>query len=149
MAQKPEILELQVNGESFLDAIMKPHKGYYQSLKGLFSVPELVGMAHITGGGIQGNLNRILPKQVDAVIDLLKIRILPIFRAIREMGSVEDADMLRTFNMGVGMTIVVRKAAVERIIEHLAGQNCDSYVIGEIAKGKGQVIFNGKLDWGS
>lgn len=83
-------------------------------------------MAHITGGGIEGNLSRILPEDLSAVIDLSEIRVLPIFKVIREMGNVEDSDMIRTFNMGVGMTIVVQETAIERIRKHLSGKGCDS-----------------------
>lgn len=147
MAQKPEIMEMQAGEDTFLKAILKPHKCYYQSFRDLFDLPELHGMAHITGGGIEGNLNRILPEDLNAVIDLNEIRVLPIFEVIREMGNVEDSEMMRTFNMGVGMTIVAKETAIEGIRRHLLGKGCDSYVIGEIAKGEKQVVYRGRLNW--
>jgi phosphoribosylformylglycinamidine cyclo-ligase len=147
MTQKPEIMQMQVGEESFWEVILKPHKCYYQSLRELFDLPELHGMAHITGGGIGGNLNRILPEDLNAVIDLGKIRILPIFKVIREMGNVEDSDMMRIFNMGVGMTIVAKETAIEEIQKHLLAKGCDSYVIGEITKGEKKVVYRGRLRW--
>lgn len=147
MAQKPEIIKFQVEGESFLEAILKPHKCYYQSFRGLFNLPEIHGIAHITGGGIGGNLNRILPEDLDAVIDLGKIEVLPIFKILKEMGGVKESDMMRTFNIGVGMTIVVKKTALKAVRKHLLKKNCHNYIIGEIAKGKKKVVYRGKLNW--
>ncbi|MGQ9629236.1 MAG: phosphoribosylformylglycinamidine cyclo-ligase [bacterium] len=147
MAQRPEIVEVRVGGESFLDAILKPHKCYYQNFRGLFDLPELHGIAHITGGGIEGNLNRILPENLDAIVDLNEIRVLPVFKVIREMGNIDDADMLRTFNMGVGMTIVAEEGAIGGIQKHLLEGGCDSYVIGEIVEGKKKVVYRGNLSW--
>ncbi|HUT32642.1 MAG TPA: phosphoribosylformylglycinamidine cyclo-ligase [Planctomycetota bacterium] len=147
IARKPDILAKQVAGESFLDAILRPHKCYWQPFRGLFAWPELHGLAHITGSGIAGNLNRILPPGLDASIDLSAIRILPIFKAIRDAGGVDDPDMLRTFNLGVGMTLVVAPSAVSRMQSHLAAKGCESYPIGEIVKGKQQVAYHGALRW--
>jgi len=147
MAENPEIIDMQVDGESFLDAILKPHKCYYQGFRDLFHLPELHGIAHITGGGIAGNLNRILPQDLNAFVDLSKIRVLPIFKLIREMGCVEDTDMMRTFNMGVGMTIVAKESAIEGLQKHLSRKCCDGYVIGKITKGEKEVLYQGRLNW--
>jgi len=110
-------------------------------------MPALHGMAHITGGGIEGNLNRILPDGLDAAITLDRVRVLPVFRLIRDMGNVDERDMLRTFNMGVGMTLVVEASAAEQVRRHLSGQGCESYPIGRITKGLKQVVYEGKLNW--
>jgi len=147
MARKPEIAEMRVGGETFLDAILKPHTCYYQAFRDLFGSPDLHGLAHITGGGIEGNLNRILPEGMDAAIDLAAIRVLPVFKLIRETAGVDDADMLRTFNLGVGMTLVAASSAAGRIREHLASKGCESYPIGQIAEGKRRVIYRGALTW--
>ncbi len=147
MARKPEILNATVAGEPFLDAILRPHRCYWQPFRDLFAWPELHGLAHITGSGIAGNLERILPPGTDAAIDLSAIRILPIFKLIRDEGGVDDADMLRTFNLGVGMTLVVAPSALARIQSHLAAQGCESYPIGEIVEGKQQVTYRGALQW--
>ena len=147
MAEKPEIVDMQVEGERFIDAVLRPHKCYYQSVRGLFGMPELHGMAHITGGGAEGNLNRILPEGLDAAIDLSKIQVLPLFKFIKEMGNIEDADMLRTFNMGAGLAIVAKETAADAIREHLSQKDCLNCAIGEITTGNGRVTLRGKLHW--
>lgn len=148
MEKKPSILKEKIDGVSFLKAALTPHRAYYASLKGLFRKPGLVGLAHITGGGIQENLNRILPRTLSAEIDLAAVRILPIFKTIRRFGGVSDADMLRTFNMGVGMAAVVRKSFAKECVRHLSVHGVDAYPIGNIRKGKKSVDFLGKLHWG-
>jgi phosphoribosylformylglycinamidine cyclo-ligase len=141
------IINERVGNEKFLDAILKPHRCYNRFLQGLFGMPELHGLAHITGGGIGGNLNRILPEGLGARIDLGKIQVLTIFKAIREAGNISDSEMLRVFNMGVGMTLVAHPSAIGKIKKHLAVKGCESYVIGEIVKGNQAVKFTGKLEW--
>jgi phosphoribosylformylglycinamidine cyclo-ligase len=140
MAQHPNLIHATLinehgHRETFLDAILKPHTCYYQPFKGLFTTNVnggLHGIAHITGGGIAGNLNRILPPRLDALIDASKLRILPLFKEIRVLGSVPDADMLKTFNCGIGMTLVCSPTAVAPITTHLASFNLHAYPIGAI-----------------
>ena len=83
----PQIKLDRVDGITFLEQIMKPHTAYYKGLKGLLGDSALHGMAHITGGGLAGNLSRVIPAGLSAQIDLSKIRPLPIFRAIKEYGA--------------------------------------------------------------
>ena len=116
-------------------------------LKDLFTNDGLVGLAHITGGGIQENLNRILPEGLSASIDLSKIRILPVFNTLRKFGGLEDADMLRTFNMGVGITAVVRKEFAEEAMAHIKAQGIEAYEVGTIVEGNKTVEFTGQLQW--
>lgn len=137
----------RVGEETFLNAIFKPHKCYYKPFKEIIDDSNLHGLAHITGGGIQGNLNRILPEGLSASIDLNKIKILPIFKVIKETGDVPDSDMIRTFNMGVGMNLVVHPSGVEKIQGILSAQNCYSYNIGNIIKGNQTVEFSGGIMW--
>ena len=147
MAEDPEVVNANVEGRSFLDAVMEPHRCYYRSFKGLFDRPELHGLAHITGGGIEGNLNRILPGGLGAGIDLSRIRVPAVFRVIRDRGKVSDADMLRTFNLGVGMALVVDPDGAEEIQRHLSGHGVESYDIGEITPGEGKVAYGGAIRW--
>jgi len=147
MRDKPEILDRRVEGEPFLDVILRPHACYCQAFRGLFGLEGLHGLAHITGGGIEGNLNRILPQGLDAAVDRGLIRILPVFKLIREMGGVPDADMLRTFNLGVGMTIVCAPEAENEIIQRLAARGCETYRIGRIVPGSRRVAYRGRLEW--
>lgn len=147
METSPEIEKEMVGGTSFIDAVLTPHRPYYRALKDLFTHDGLVGLAHITGGGIQENLNRILPKDLDASIDLSRIRILPIFKTLKQHGTLEDLDMLRTFNMGVGIAAVVRPPFATEAIAHLKAMGVEAYAIGMITKGSGAVSFTGALQW--
>ncbi len=144
---EPSIIEEKVENETFLEAILRPHKCYYKCLRDLFDMTELHGLAHITGGGMEGNLNRILPEGLNASIDLDKIQILPIFKMIHDAGNISDSEMMRTFNMGVGLTVVVDPSATGRIKEQLAAKGCHSYTIGEIVQGNQMVEFSGELRW--
>ena len=147
MEEKPELLKEEVGGKNFIDALLTPHRAYYTAVKDLFDNDGLVGLAHITGGGIKENLNRILPEGLNARIDLSHIRILPIFKTLKMVGGLEDADMLRTFNVGVGMTAVVRKDFAAEAIAHLKAMGVESYEVGAIVKGKKEVEFAGSLQW--
>ncbi len=144
----PTILEKSIGGKKFVDLIMEPHRCYFPALKDLFKNSGLHGMAHITGGGIQGNLNRILPEGLDAVIDASKIKVLPIFSFIKDESGNDDADMLKTFNLGVGMTIVVEPKEVNNFIVHLKKHDLECYEIGKIVKGGSQSVqMRGNLNW--
>jgi phosphoribosylformylglycinamidine cyclo-ligase len=145
--QNPTLKDRKVEGTAFIEAIMRPHMCYYQAVRGLFRHPGLKGMAHITGGGVQDNLRRILPATLDAVIDLDAIRVPPLFRMIRDEGKVPDDDMLRTFNMGVGLTVVCSPDALPEFESHLKEKGCTAYRIGEIMDGGGKVGFSGELRW--
>ena len=147
IADNENIVKSRVGTETFLDAILRPHKCYYKCLRGLFTMPELHGLAHITGGGIEANLGRILPEGLTARIDLRKIQILPIFKTIQSAGKLEDSEMLRTFNLGVGMTLIVSPSAVEKTRKHLLREGCDNFLIGKIMKGYKSIEFTGKLNW--
>ena len=130
--------------ETFLDAILKPHTCYYPAFKGLFADNvggRLHGIAHITGGGIAGNLNRILPENLDATIDATALRILPVFKRIKALGNVPESDMLRTFNCGIGMTIVCTADGADAVIRHVRGFHMEAYRIGTIGPGAGNVHY--------
>lgn len=147
LEKNPALSRQQVDGEAFIDVVMRPHKCYYKLVHDLFGSPGLHGIAHITGGGIQDNLNRILPETLDAAIDLALLKVPEVFRVIRREGNISDADMLRTFNMGVGLTLVCTPNAVDGVIVHLAKQGCLSYPVGRIVKGIKKVAYKGALDW--
>jgi len=147
LKDNPGLAKKKIGNQSFLDAILEPHRSYYQSLKGVFEHPGLHGMAHITGGGIPGNLNRILPKNLDAMIDAGAIRIPAIFRAIKEASNNDDADMIKTFNLGVGLTIVTSKADAPEIASIIESAGVSVHAIGRIKKGSGTVKMEGALRW--
>ena len=147
METSPEIMNETVDGKTFIEAVLTPHRAYYTALKDLFKNDALVGLAHITGGGIQENLNRILPANLNAEIDLSKIRIHPIFKTLKKHGSLEDTDMMRTFNMGVCIAAVVRPELVADMIAHMKKFDIDAYEVGVIKKGNQKVEFNSELQW--
>jgi phosphoribosylformylglycinamidine cyclo-ligase len=147
ITKKPSILRKKVYGKSFIDVILKPHLSYYNALKDINQNSAVVGLAHITGGGIEGNLNRVLPRKLNANIHLDKIRILDIFQIIKRHGNISDKEMLRTFNLGVGLTLIVKENKVNFVINKLKKHNFYSYIIGEITNGNKQVRLLNKLNW--
>ena len=108
-----------VDDKSFIEAILMPHLCYYKGVAELFNSKIINGMAHITGGGIRDNLTRILPDHLDTKIDLSKIKIPEIFKVLKHHGQLDTSDMLRTFNMGVGLALIVAKENVAQVNNHL------------------------------
>lgn len=147
MEVSPDIKNEIVENETFLDFILKPHRSYYKEIKEILAEEELVGMAHITGGGIIDNLARILPEDLNADINLSKIKVLPIFKLIKKYSNAEDTELLRTFNMGVGMVLVVKKGSAAKFIEHFNAFNLDCYEIGKIVKGNKKVTYSNTLSY--
>ena len=145
LKRDPSLANEIVGGRSFLDAVLEPHRCYYPALKGLFARELVTGLAHITGGGIRENLDRILPKHLDASVDLSAYRIPPVFERIRKAAAAPDADMLRTFNLGVGLTLVCRQRDAAEVLAQLAAHGEDAYVIGEVVPGSGAVTCRGSL----
>jgi len=123
------------------EALLIPHKAYVKEVRELMKVFEIRGIAHITGGGLQGNVPRILPKGLGAEIYKKRISVHPIFRLIEKEGKVPEDDMWRTFNMGVGLVIVVPDKQAKKAIVKLELLGIDAAAIGRIVKGEG-VLFN-------
>lgn len=146
MEKMPAIKLDKVEGLTFIEQIMKPHTPYYRAIKGLFGKDCLHGMAHITGGGIAGNLCRVMPEGLCAEIARERIRILPIFRYIKAQGKVSDEEMLRTFNMGVGFILVVSGGEKDQVMKAVS-QYYDCYEIGGVKRGGKSVEFTGRLRW--
>ncbi len=147
MKEYPEVLDRKVGDKTFVEAVLEPHRCYYTAIKDLFDKGIITGLAHITGGGICENLNRILPKDLNAEIDASKYQILDIFKIIKEVGNVDEKEMLRTFNLGVGLTVVCKKEAVSEVINHVKQNGINAYKIGTITKGNKQVMVSGEFDW--
>ena len=84
---QPDLTDADVDGESFLDAILRPHKCYYRAVRDLYASDALRGMAHITGGGVRDNLSRVLPAHLDAQVDLGAIDVLPVFKTLTNAAS--------------------------------------------------------------
>lgn len=122
-------------------ALMKTHRSYLNIIKKLTASDYVTGMAHITGGGITENLPRILPKHISAQIDLGSWPILPIFEHLRELGNVPQDEMLRTFNVGIGLIAVVPAEKFKRVKAMMERANEKFYVIGKTVKGDRKVIY--------
>jgi phosphoribosylformylglycinamidine cyclo-ligase len=146
MEERPQIKNERLGGENFMEAIMKPHTSYYKMIKGLFADKRLHGLAHITGGGIEWNLSRIIPDGLCADVDLSKLRTLPIFRLIKENGNISDEEMLRTFNCGAGLIAVVSPDAAADTIRHISSQAA-CYELGRITQGSRKINLFGSLIW--
>lgn len=144
LAKNPGLASEKVGSTTFIDAVLEPHRCYYNSVKGLLG-HHILGMAHITGGGIRENLNRILPKNVDASIDLEKYQVPDVFKVIQKASNASLDSMLRTFNMGVGLTLVSRQKMVQPVLDHLYECGEQAYVIGDIVPGSGKVQCHGTL----
>ena len=122
--------DTQIEGKFLIDILLEPTKIYVKTFKKLKD--NINALAHITGGGIVENLPRVLPSDLKAVVEKDKIQVLEIFKYMSH--HVEEAEMYRTFNMGVGMILVVDPKNLEEVLK-----NSDGYVIGEITKGQREV----------
>src|SRR3984885_2264354 len=116
-------------------ALMKTHRSYLNVIKKLTASDYVTGMAHITGGGITENLPRILPKNISAIVELGSWPVLPIFEHLQELGNVPQDEMLRTFNVGIGLIAVVPADKFKRVKSLLERANEKFYVIGRTVKG--------------
>ena len=123
-------------------ALMRTHRSYLSVIKKLTSADLVAGMAHITGGGITENLPRIIPRGMGATVDLASWTVPPLFEHMRQIGNVEQDEMLRTFNMGIGLIVVVPADKVKKAKAILNRANERHYIIGRITKGERKVTYN-------
>jgi len=124
-------------GRTLGEAFLEPHRSYLSLIRPLLDGGRIKGMAHITGGGITDNLPRILPHGTAAVVDAASWDVPPLFRWLRHSGRVPVDDMMRTFNMGIGLVIVAAREKAEQLIDELAARGGrDARVVGEIIPGE-------------
>jgi phosphoribosylformylglycinamidine cyclo-ligase len=128
--------ELPGTGRTVADELLEPTRIYVRSVLGLLAEVQVHAMAHVTGGGLPGNLPRVLPEGCRAVLRRSAWRVPPVFEALREAGRVADAEMLRTFNLGVGYVVVVPAAVAERATALLTAAGETVWRIGEIVAGE-------------
>ena len=128
-------------GRTLGDELLAPHRCYWPRLQPLLRKGWLKGMVHITGGGLTDNPPRILPAGCTAEIRLGSWPVLPIFELIRRTGKVPERDCLRTFNMGIGMMLVVAEREVERVTAFLKSKRERFWTIGRIVKGRRGVRY--------
>ena len=131
----------ELGGLSLGEALLTPTKIYVKPVLALAEQVNIKAVSHITGGGFYENIPRSIPKGLSAKIDKQTLRILPIFGLIAREGNIPERDMFNTFNMGVGMSIVVSADDAEKAVEILKAAGEDAYVIGEVVKSDEGVII--------
>jgi phosphoribosylformylglycinamidine cyclo-ligase len=129
--------ELPGTGRSVADELLAVHRSYLALLRGPLHAGLLHGLAHVTGGGIPGNLPRVLPSGLGATIERSSWEVPPVFRTLQATGGVAIEEMDRVFNMGVGMIAVVDRASAGAIIDAARGRGVDAWVIGSVGAGEG------------
>ncbi len=123
------------------EALLQPHLSYLPSLSGLLDSGLIKGLAHITGGGLTDNVPRILPEGLSVEIRQGSWPVLPIFDLMRHIGSVSDAEMYRSFNMGVGMVVICGASETEVLTQHFAERDQECFQIGQLVNGDRTVRF--------
>ena len=129
-----------LGGKSLGETLLTPTKIYVKPMLALFEEITVKGVSHITGGGFYENMPRSLPAGLGVKIKRADVRVLPIFDLIRKTGNIPERDMFNTFNMGVGMSVVVAPEDVDRALEILRANGEDAYVIGTIVETDGERI---------
>ena len=131
----------ELGGKSLGETLLTPTRIYVKPMLALFDEIKVKGVSHITGGGFYENMPRSIPKGLGVKIKKEDIKILPIFSLIQKVGGIDERDMFNTFNMGVGMCVVVAKEDANRAIEILKANGEDAYVLGEIIKSDDGVVL--------
>lgn len=132
--------DIEFEGKPIHEELLKPTRLYVKPVLELLEEIEVAGIAHITGGGLEENVPRIIPEGLQADIELSKVKVLPIFKYLATKG-VKEHEMFGTFNMGVGMTLVVDKSLADKAVESLIAKGEDAYIIGEIKKGDTKICL--------
>ena len=128
-----------LGGKSIAETLLTPTKIYVKSILALLEKVDVKGISHITGGGFYENIPRSIPDGLCARIDRASVRVLPIFELLAKTGNVCERDMFNTYNMGVGMSVVVPAEQVDRALDILKANGEDAYVIGKIVAGEEKI----------
>ena len=131
----------ELGGKSIAETLLTPTKIYVRSILALLEKVDVKGISHITGGGFYENIPRSIPDGLGAKIDKSAVKVLPIFDLIAKTGNIPERDMFNTYNMGVGMSVVVPAAEADAALEVLRANGEDAYVIGEIVESEEKVIL--------
>ena len=131
----------ELGGKSLGEVLLTPTKIYVKPVLALLREVAVKGISHITGGGFYENIPRSIPDGLGARIEKAKIRILPVFRLIAEKGGISERDMFNTYNMGVGMSIVVPAEDAEKALKILKDNGEDAYVIGGIVESEDKITI--------
>ena len=128
-----------LGGKSIAETLLTPTKIYVKSILALLEKVDVKGISHITGGGFYENIPRAIPDGLCAKIDKSAVKILPIFQLIAQTGSIPERDMFNTFNMGVGMSVIVAKEDADKALAILREQGEDAYIMGEVVRSETKV----------
>lgn len=131
----------ELGGKSIGETLLTPTKIYVKPVLALLEQVKVKGISHITGGGFYENIPRSIPDGLGAVIERKAVRVLPIFDLIAKEGNISERDMFNTFNMGVGMSIVVAQDDAEKAVEILKANGEDAYVIGKIENSEDKITI--------
>lgn len=131
----------ELGGKSVGETLLTPTRIYVKPMLALFDNITVKAVSHITGGGFYENIPRSIPGGFGAKIDKAAVRVLPIFNLIAKTGEIPERDMFNTFNMGVGMSVVVAREDADRAVEILKANGEDAYIMGEIIKSDESVII--------
>ena len=131
----------ELGGASLGETLLTPTRIYVKPMLALFDKITVKGVSHITGGGFFENIPRSIPDGLGAEIEKSKIRILPVFDLIRKEGNIDERDMFNTFNMGVGMSVVVAKEDEDQALGILKANGENAYTIGRIVKSETKVTL--------
>lgn len=131
----------ELGGKSIGETLLAPTKIYVKPVLALLEQVKVKGISHITGGGFYENIPRSIPDGLGAVIERKAVRVLPIFDLIAKEGNISERDMFNTFNMGVGMSIVVAREDAEKAVEILKANGEDAYVIGKIENSEDKITI--------
>ena len=131
----------ELDGKTIAEALLVPTKIYVKPVLALLEKVNVKGISHITGGGFYENIPRSIPDGLCAKIDKASVRVLPIFNLIASFGNIPERDMYNTYNMGVGMSVVVSAREAQLALDILQEQGIDAYVIGQIIAGEEKVIL--------
>jgi phosphoribosylformylglycinamidine cyclo-ligase len=127
-------------GGAVADVLLAEHRSYLPALRPVLD--RVHAMAHITGGGLPENLDRALPKTLDAVVDTSSWEVPPVFRVLQKAGAVDPAEMYRTFNMGVGMVVICAPADVKSVLSAASAAGVAGWKLGSLKPGSGVVILS-------
>jgi len=128
-------------GQTLGEALLTPTVIYVKPVLAAIDAAEVHGVSHITGGGFYENIPRCIPDGLCAKIEKAAIKVSPIFNLLQREGNIPERDMYNTYNMGVGMALIVSPDTVDKAMEALASEGCNAYVIGEIVAGDEKVIL--------
>lgn len=133
--------EPALGGKSVGEVLLAPTKIYVKPMLALFDKVKVKGVSHITGGGFYENIPRSIPDGLCAKIDRASVQVLPIFDLIAKKGNIPERDMFNTFNMGVGMSVVVSASDADKALEILKANGEDAYIIGNVIRSEEKIVI--------